>query len=232
MNNFGANYTFMKILVICSEQNIEEFKLKFNTGHECRFETDYDFEEDLSTFDCVFDFFIGDSPEQFEIFSVYEGLNLFVNAPKISLAELAYYQEELNCNLYGFNGLPTFLNRDILEVSTLNDKAQSGLADLCKKLNTDFEMVVDRVGMVTPRIIFMIINEAFYTLQEGTASKEAIDTGMKLGTNYPFGPFEWCKKIGINNVYEVLEALYDDTKEERYKICPLLKKEYLSQVSH
>ena len=57
----------MKILVIGSEENIEEFKLKFNIGHECRFETDYDFEEDLSSFDCVFDFFIGDSPEQFEI---------------------------------------------------------------------------------------------------------------------------------------------------------------------
>ena len=56
---------------------------------------------------------------------------------------------------------------------------------------------------------------------------EDIDQGMKLGTNYPHGPFEWCEKIGIRNVYELLEALYEDTKEERYKICPALKKAYL-----
>ena len=48
-------------------------------------------------------------------------------------------------------------------------------------------------------------------------------TGMRLGTNYPYGPFEWCEKIGLNEVYETLEAIYEDTKDERYKICPLLK---------
>ena len=73
----------------------------------------------------------------------------------------------------------------------------------------------------------MIINEAFYTLQEGTASPEDIDKGMKLGTNYPYGPFEWCERIGLAHVYELLEAMYEDTKEERYKICPLLKQQYL-----
>jgi 3-hydroxybutyryl-CoA dehydrogenase len=53
---------------------------------------------------------------------------------------------------------------------------------------------------------------------------------MKLGTNYPLGPFEWAKKIGIENVYLVLDSVYKDTKDERYKICPLLKKEYLNQI--
>ena len=65
------------------------------------------------------------------------------------------------------------------------------------------------------------------TVQEGTATREDIDIGMKLGTNYPKGPFEWLNEIGIENVYKVLEAIYQDTKEERYKICPLLKEEYL-----
>ena len=73
----------------------------------------------------------------------------------------------------------------------------------------------------------MIINEACYTLQEGTATMSDIDISMKLGTNYPFGPFEWADKIGIKNVYEILENLYNDTKDERYKICPLLKTHYL-----
>ena len=217
----------MKVLVIGSEENIEEFKIKFGHLSDCQFETDYNFEAELKNFDVIFDFLIADSPEQFEIFNEYEGLNLFVSAPKISLAELAFYQAQIKCNLFGFNGLPSFLIRDILEVSCYNDQQKNVLEQICKSLNTDFEIVKDRVGMVSPRIIFMIINEAFYTLQEGTATIEAIDTGMKLGTNYPFGPFEWCTKIGIHNVYETLEAIYEDTKDERYKVCPLLKRQYL-----
>jgi 3-hydroxybutyryl-CoA dehydrogenase len=74
----------------------------------------------------------------------------------------------------------------------------------------------------------MIINEAYYTVQEGTANRDDIDQAMKLGTNYPMGPFEWCKKIGITDVYETLEALYNDTHDERYKICSLLKHDYLT----
>ena len=50
---------------------------------------------------------------------------------------------------------------------------------------------------------------------------------MNLGTAYAFGPFEWCEKIGIKNVYEVLDAMGNDTKDDRYKICSLLKTEYL-----
>jgi 3-hydroxybutyryl-CoA dehydrogenase len=48
---------------------------------------------------------------------------------------------------------------------------------------------------------------------------------MKLGTNYPFGPFEWGERIGIKNVYELLTAVYEHTNEERYQVCDLLKKE-------
>jgi 3-hydroxybutyryl-CoA dehydrogenase len=217
----------MKILVVGTPSNLQEFKEKFTEDHDYGYFSDYSFEkDDLENADIIFDFYIGDNPEQFELYSNL-GTNIFINAPKISLAELAYYQENISCNLYGFNGLPTFLNRSLLEVSCFDDKAKAGLPFLCKELATEFTITDDRVGMVTPRVIAMIINEAYFTLQEGTASIEDIDKCMKLGTNYPFGPFEWCDKIGIQNVYEVLEAIYDDTKDERYKICPLLKKEYL-----
>jgi 3-hydroxybutyryl-CoA dehydrogenase len=81
------------------------------------------------------------------------------------------------------------------------------------------------VGMLTPRIIGMIINEAYYTLQEGTASKTDIDLGMKLGTNYPKGPFEWAELWGLAEVRRLLEAMYRDTGDPRYKLCPLLKTE-------
>lgn len=218
----------MKILVIGTEGDFTEFEKKFGAKNDLTFDTNYQFHASFPTFDVIFDFFVGDEPELFTHYQGCEGLTIFINAPKISLAELSYFQEQKPAHtIFGFNGLPTFINREILEVSVLNESDGEGLSIICQNLGTDYEIVEDRVGMVTPRVIFMIINEAYYTVQEGTATKEDIDQGMKLGTNYPYGPFEWCSKIGIQNVYELLEALYDDTKEERYKICPLLKRDYL-----
>jgi len=78
--------------------------------------------------------------------------------------------------------------------------------------------------MATPRVVSMIINEAYYLLQERGAAANDIDAALKLGVNYPYGPFEWAEKIGIANIAQTLEAVYHDTHDERYKICPLLKK--------
>ena len=218
----------MKVLVIGSENEFLEFKQKFESNNELTLAMSYSDVSDLSAFDVVFDFMAGHQPEYFEYYLDNPVENLFINAPKISLAELAYYNDlPESLKLYGFNGLPSFVNRSLLEVSSLRKSDQKHLDELCAQLGTEYQLVEDRVGMVTPRIIFMIINEAFYTVQEGTATKEDIDLGMKLGTNYPHGPFEWLDLIGVDNVYETLEALYEDTKEERYKICPLLKKAYL-----
>jgi 3-hydroxybutyryl-CoA dehydrogenase len=128
----------------------------------------------------------------------------------------------------GFNGLPSFFDLGVLEVSIWKNEDKPMLESLANTLGFQYLLVDDRVGLVTPRVICMIINEAYYTVQEGTASRDDIDMAMKLGTNYPYGPFEWCKRIGLRHVYELLEAVYEDTHDERYKICPLLKKEYLN----
>jgi 3-hydroxybutyryl-CoA dehydrogenase len=153
------------------------------------------------------------------------GKIVFVEASSDSLSEI--FSEKLNMTLYGFCGLPTFLNRPLLEVSLYNPENASQLTEVCAALGTDYRVVQDRVGLVTPRVICMIINEACYTLQEGTATIQDIDKSMKLGTSYPRGPFEWANMIGVSRVYEVLEALWQDTHEERYKVCPLLKTMYL-----
>ena len=141
--------------------------------------------------------------------------------------ELGYKNTQ---KIIGINALPTFIGRRTMEFSFLNEENLEAAKALISGLGHAAEQVGDRVGMVTPRLVFMIINEAFYTLQEGTAGEEDIDTGMKLGTNYPMGPFEWCRKAGIENVYETLDALWHDTRDERYKICPLLKTRYMQRV--
>ena len=69
----------------------------------------------------------------------------------------------------------------------------------------------------------MIINEAFYAKGDGVSSERDIDTAMKLGTNYPFGPFEWGRLIGMKNIYALLKKL--SSGDERYTPASALEKE-------
>lgn len=227
----------MKILAVGNERIFEEFKEKFLQGqeeppadpvHEYRFlYTEEIGEADLHWAGLVFDFTLDDEPENVEKYLSFQHLTVFCNLSRMSLAEIKYYNPEISCTLVRFNGLPTFINRPLLELSLMQEQDEEQVGEICQGLGTEYAVVADRVGMATPRVVCMIINEAYYTLQEGTASVEDIDKGMKLGTNYPYGPFEWCRRIGVKHVYELLEAVYEDTKDERYKICPLLKKAYL-----
>ena len=216
----------MNIIVVGSKAQADLIKAKVKGEHTILF-AGFVSDSHLEKANVVFDFTPDDHQEALEQYANYPKVAVFLNSVTTSLAEQVVYQSELGCKLFGFNGHPTFIERDLLEVTIYKETERDYLEDLIGQLGLAIEVVDDRVGMVTPRIIAMIINEAFYTVMEGTATKEDIDLGMKLGTNYPMGPFEWAKKWGMNNVYEVLDALYEDTKEERYKICPLLKKEYL-----
>ena len=187
---------------------------------------------EMDGYDVVFDMDFDDDPELLDTYADQQDLRLILGAVKIQLEELpAVLGRPLKCRYAGLNTLPTFIDRSLAEMTVLDKADTSWVEDLFGQLEWEVRFVESRVGMVTPRIVCMIINEAYYTIQEGTASREDIDLGMKLGTAYPKGPFEWCEEIGLVNVYEVLNALYDDTKDERYKICPLLKTEYLKELA-
>jgi 3-hydroxybutyryl-CoA dehydrogenase len=219
----------MKILATGEKSRVEELRKRFSNVPDL--ELDYsegDEEEDYKDYDAIFDLNFDDDSSVLDYYAPLKEKPVFVNAVKTSINEAIYATgAKVKCRLFGINALPGFISQSKWEVSLYRKFEAPELDKLAKQLNLDYLTVEDRVGMVKPRIIFMIINEACYTLQEGTASIEDIDTSMKLGTNYPYGPFEWCDKIGITSVFETLAALYEDTKDERYKICPLLKTKYL-----
>ncbi len=219
----------MKILVIGTSRDFEECKQKLSGGHDYSWVGEHrEAEKFLDSNELVIDFIIDESPAEFEIYAS-RPLTVLLNTCTITLAELSHIvNHNLRCTVFGFNGLPGFFSNALLEVSLLNGRNADRLKAICQSLQSDYRIVDDRVGLVTPRVVCMIINEAYYTVLEGTATRADIDRAMKLGTNYPFGPFEWCQRIGVKHVYEVLEAVYEDTKDQRYMICPLLKKEYLS----
>ena len=120
------------------------------------------------------------------------------------------------------NAWQGFLERPVLEIAaTAHLPAVQAMMD---KLNWTFTLAPDEPGMIAARIIAMIINEAYFALGEEVSSKADIDTAMKLGTNYPYGPFEWCEKIGIQPVYRLLTNLAE--QDERYQPAPALAAEF------
>ncbi|HEX6305304.1 MAG TPA: 3-hydroxyacyl-CoA dehydrogenase family protein, partial [Anaerolineales bacterium] len=79
-------------------------------------------------------------------------------------------------------------------------------------------------GLVLPRTVCALVNEAAFAAGEGVAEPDTIDTAMKLGTNYPRGPIEWGRQIGFDKVVQVLEHLRSEYGEERYRVAPLLRR--------
>lgn len=124
--------------------------------------------------------------------------------------------QETNNSFIRINGWNTFLRSSIIEASIAKEENKAKAQEVFSLFNKNLEWVPDHVGFITPRIISMIINEAFIALKEGVSTKEEIDTAMKLGTNYPYGPFEWAEKIGVRKVESLLNKLRQE--QTRYPL--------------
>lgn len=114
---------------------------------------------------------------------------------------------ETDSSFVRINGWNTFLSSPLVEAAGGNpaimEKAEAVFSVIGKKP----EWIIDQPGFVTARVVCMIINEAFIALAEGVSTKEDINTAMKLGTAYPYGPFEWAEKIGVQNIVTLLQKL-------------------------
>jgi 3-hydroxybutyryl-CoA dehydrogenase len=189
-------------------------------------------EVDLSQYDVVFDLSLDDHPDNLELYAANEGQLVFGCAVKQSASELAAACPfELECQFFGINAFPTFINRPLLEWSALHASEAPAAAAAIAALGLAGEQVGDQTGMVSARVVCMIINEAAFVLGEGTADTQAVDNAMRLGTNYPYGPFEWADKIGLDNVFELLDALHTQTGDGRYKIAPALRQHYIRDTA-
>lgn len=152
-----------------------------------------------------------------EMLPEFESLQkpVFINAVVQTLSDMA-----APSNVYRINGWATFLTRKVWEITgPVNEETRH----LFKSLNISIKLVKDEPGFIAARVIAMIINEAYFALDDEVSSKAEIDTAMKLGTNYPYGPFEWASLIGTGNILALLQKLYET--DSRYKPSELLIKE-------
>lgn len=216
------------ILLIGDKTRRTAFKSR--TGWEVE-ESDIPLSRNFDAYTLVIDLNYDQFPERIAFYSNSKTALFLLHAVRIQLSAVLSGVNAFNKaeRFAGLNALPGCLESDFWETSSA--VAVNRVYSYLEKAGIGLRKVNDRVGMVSPRVIAMIINEAFYTVQEGTANRDDIDLGMQLGTNYPQGPFAWCEKWGISEVYHLLDALWQDTHEPRYLICPLLKTSYLQSTS-
>lgn len=127
---------------------------------------------------------------------------------------------QINPSFVRINGWATFLSSPLIEASCSNDDAKKEIEEAFAVFNKRIEWLPDEPGFIAARVVSMMINEACLAVNEGVSTKEQINTAMKLGTAYPYGPFEWAEKIGVHNVAALLKKL--SATEPRYTPSDLL----------
>ncbi len=208
----------MKLAILADQHQQEEWQAR-KTNEVVAISWCHDFEELLKTkADVYLDLRIHHQTSEIENLLSTGGL-LFINSVIQPLDGFSLTRGD--SKLVRINAWPGFLKRDLTELAIANEKLRSEIGLVFDTLGWKFQLVPDIPGMITPRIVSMIINEAYFTLQDEVSTKEEIDLAMKLGTNYPMGPFEWGEKIGLSNVYELLLELSEI--DPVYKPCPRME---------
>ncbi|MDQ2897397.1 MAG: 3-hydroxyacyl-CoA dehydrogenase NAD-binding domain-containing protein [Actinomycetota bacterium] len=127
----------------------------------------------------------------------------------------------------GFHALPPLSGSRIVELTRGPDSSSSA-ADAAERffatLGKRTIWVGDAPGLILGRMICQVVNEAAFALGEGVGSAEDIDAGIKHGLNYPRGILAWADEIGLDHVLSVLDALFLERGEERYRAAPLLRR--------
>lgn len=145
----------------------------------------------------------------------------------IMVNSVVHTLKEIGRPFFRINAWPGFLQRNTLELAAPDKEGGAGIGRLFDELGWACRIVPDIPGLISARILAGIINEAYYTLQDEVSTKEEIDTAMKLGTHYPFGPFEWSKKIGLDKIDHLLTTL--GRQDNCFRVANSLKKE-LSEI--
>ncbi len=127
----------------------------------------------------------------------------------------------------GFSVVPPLKQAGVVEFAAglcTDQTALNKAVAFMEALGQKAVVVADGPGLVRARVVCCLINEAASVLLEAVASAADIDQAMKLGTNYPYGPLEWADYMGLDTVLGVLNGLFAEWGEDRYRPSPLLRR--------
>ena len=154
------------------------------------------------------------------------GTILATNTSSISITEIAAVTQRPDrvIGMHFMNPVPVMQLVEIIRGLATSDATYAVTEDLSKRLGKTPVEVNDFPGFVSNRILMPMINEACFTLMEGVATKESIDTVMKLGMNHPIGPLALADLIGLDTCVHIMEVLQQGFGDSKYRVCPLLRK--------
>lgn len=158
----------------------------------------------------------------------YSSNSMYSNLPAgttLMVHAMTLTSQDLPPGAVRINAWPGCLERKVAELAAAKNASPEKLQVLMEALQWEYQLAPDLPGMFTGRVLATVINEAYFALMEQVSTREEIDTAMKLGTNYPYGPFEWAEKIGHEEIVGVLKAMSQE--DERYQPADLLLQEIL-----
>ncbi|UZE14145.1 3-hydroxybutyryl-CoA dehydrogenase [Pseudomonas sp. B21-053] len=147
------------------------------------------------------------------------------NTSSLSITQLAASvgRPERFIGLHFFNPVPVMGLIEVIRGLQTSDATHALALDMATTLGKTAITAGNRPGFVVNRILVPMINEAILVLQEGLATADDIDAGMRLGCNQPIGPLALADLIGLDTVLAILEAFYDGFNDSKYRPAPLLK---------